>query len=90
MMMNNIPMIFLNHFSKIFILLYVLPTLDTAYARSQEKIMTGMPVAIAKSTGNRSPELPESVNGISIPKYKTPLYGQNAIAKSTPSKKAPA
>lgn len=64
--------IFLNQNSKFLILLYVAPTPDIVKAINQAKISTGIPVAMANTTGKCSPDV-EIVNGISIPKYNTPL-----------------
>ena len=58
----------LNHSSKTFSLLYILPTLPMAKAISHAKIITGIPVAIAKIAGRYSPEGLATVIGISIAK----------------------
>lgn len=63
---------FLNKNSKFLILLYAVPTPEIVKAINHAKITTGIPVAMANITGKCSPEV-EIVNGISIPKYKTPL-----------------
>ena len=47
------------------------------------------PVAIAKMIGRYSPPALAIVTGISMPKYKTPLYGQNAMAKTIPNNRVP-
>jgi hypothetical protein len=57
-----------NQISNTFILLYNLPTPDTVYAISHAKIITGMPVAKAKTTGKYKPVALVTVMGISIPK----------------------
>lgn len=61
---------------------------DTVYASTHAIIITGIPVAMAKITGRYSPDALEIVSGTSIPKYKTPLYGQKARAKINPSNRA--
>ena len=43
-------------------------------------IITGIPVATAKTIGRYKPEALPMLMGINIPKYSTPLYGQNARA----------
>lgn len=47
-------------------------------------MITGKPVAIAKIIGKDKPLGSESVIGINIPKYRTPLYGQNANENKIP------
>ncbi len=84
--MNTNATIFLNHFSNVFNLLNKLPTSEKVNAIRYAKTITGSPVAIAKTKGRKSPDVLEIVMGISMPKYKTPLYGQNASAKSIPIK----
>ncbi len=51
-------------------------------------MITGKPVATANNTGKYKPDALAMVIGISIPKNKTPLYGQNAKANTTPCKNA--
>lgn len=51
-------------------------------------IITGRPVAIAKIKGRNNPDGLATDIGINMPKYKTPLYGQNARAKIIPNNKA--
>lgn len=63
---------FLNQNSKFFILLYAVPTPEIVKAINHAKITTGIPVAMANTTGKYNPEV-DIVNGMSIPKYKTPL-----------------
>ena len=85
MPINKKATIFLSQNSKAVNLLNNLPTPYKVYDISHANIITGSPVAMANTTGKYSPEV-EIVSGISIPKYKTPLYGQNASAKITPNK----
>lgn len=84
--MNTNATTFLNHFSNVLSLLKKLPTSEKVNAIKYANIITGSPVAIAKTTGRKSPDVLEIVMGISMPKYKTPLYGQNARANSIPIK----
>jgi len=51
-------------------------------------MITGNPVAMA-NTGGSSRLLLSMVRGIRSAKYSTPLYGQNANAKTTPSRNMP-
>lgn len=48
-------------------------------------IITGNPVPNAKLTGSKYPMGDSTAIGIIIPKYTTPLSGQNAKAKIIPS-----
>ena len=75
-----------NHFSNCLIPLYTGLIFEKEKLINQAKIMTGKPVAIANTRGKYNPELEATVSGISIPKNNTPLYGQKAKAKTTPSK----
>ena len=63
----------------------------TPYANNIVMSNTGMAVAKAKVKGNIQLHTVdcEIVNGIKIPKYKTPVYGQNAKDPSNPIKNAP-
>ena len=67
MPMNNTATTFLNQNSKDFIFLYRFPTPDIVYAITHANRITGMPVAMAKTTGKCNPDV-DTVNGISIPK----------------------
>ena len=51
--------------------------------------MTGNPVPMAKTTGKYNPSAEDRVMGMSIPKNRAPLYGQNASAKIRPIKNDP-
>ena len=66
--------------------------LDTAVTPSEinaPKMITGKPVPSAKAGGNRMPAEAVSAIGIRTMKNSTALYGQNAIPKNTPIRKAP-
>ena len=71
--MKTKDMIRRNQISKIFMLLYNLPTPETVFASNQAKIITGIPVAMANTIGRYNPEALLMVIGINIPKYRTPL-----------------
>jgi len=86
-MMKTTPIILRNQNSKIRIRLYNVPTPRTLKAINQANMITGIPVAMAKITGNIKPEALLMVMGISMPKYNTPLYGQKANANTMPSSK---
>ena len=81
--------ILLNQSSNALILLYTLPTLCMAKANNHARKITGSPVAIAKIIGKYNPLTLAIEIGISIAKYRTPLYGQNARANTTPKRKLP-
>ena len=49
----------------------------------------GSPVLKAKITSKYKPLAFEMIMGINIPKYNAALYGQKAIANTTPIKKVP-
>ena len=84
---NSTATIRLNQSSKVLMCLYNLPTLPTAYASNQANNITGKPVAMANITGRYKPLALTTVIGISIAKYSTPLYGQNASANTIPNKR---
>lgn len=66
--MNTTEITRLNQSSKVFTRLYKPPTPETVNAINQAKIITGIPVAMAKTTGRYNPEALLMVIGISIPK----------------------
>ena len=66
--MNTTEITRRNHISKIFTWLYKPPTPEMVKAMNQAKIITGMPVAMAKTTGRYNPEALLMVIGIYIPK----------------------
>ena len=66
--MNTIEITRLNHISKVFTRLYKTPTPEIVNAMNQAKIITGIPVAMAKTTGRYNPEALLMVIGMSIPK----------------------
>ena len=66
--MNKTAMILLNQSSKILILLYTPPIPEIVKAIIHAKIMTGIPVASAKTKGRYKPEALVTVRGTSIPK----------------------
>lgn len=76
--------ILLNQNSKILILLYNFPAAETVNAIKNANIITGNAVAIENANGSNKPSGLDKVIGISIKKYKTPLYGQNAKANIIP------
>ncbi len=57
-----------NQISKTLILLYTLPMPETVYASSHAKIITGIPVASAKTTGRYRPDALATVIGTRMPK----------------------
>ena len=71
--MNTTDTTLRNHSSNTLMLLYSLPILLTAKANSHAKIITGNPVATAKTTGRYNPLALVTVIGMSIAKYNTPL-----------------
>ena len=77
------------HNSKTCILFIIFPNFETLFTKIIEKIITGSPVANANTAGiiKQSPAF--NARGISIPKNKTALNGQNARANITPNKKLP-
>lgn len=54
-----------------------------------ENMITGILVPRANTGAKNNPPLDFKTKGIKAPKNNTPLYGQNAKAKSTPSKNDP-
>lgn len=59
------------------------------YAKMIAMTNTGKAVATANIIGNTKPAPLLAERGISAPKYKTPLVGQNAKANKIPSSSAP-
>jgi hypothetical protein len=57
-------------------------------ANKYEIIITGNPEDTEYTNGKYKPKTLVIVKGISIPKNKTALYGQNVIAKKKPSNAA--
>ena len=73
MPMKTRAIILRNQISNAFRRLYSLPTPETVKASNHAKMVTGIPVAIANTTGRYKPGALLMVMGINIPKYNTPL-----------------
>ena len=77
------------HFSNLEIALKYIPNFSKLNAIINAKKITGTPVPMEKEMGNSKVSDEAIFIGKSTPKYKAPLYGQNANANKTPNTKLP-
>ncbi len=76
-------------FSTLVMALKYIPSFSILQTITKAKKITGKPVPVENTTGNARPADADKVIGISMAKNSAPLYGQNANANTTPSKKEP-
>lgn len=76
-------------FSTFLMALKYFPSFSMLKAMIKAKSKTGNPVPKENTIGMASPALADKVNGINIPKYNAPLYGQKVKANNAPNKNEP-